>query len=104
MKKYLQILRSEQVHFLRAPYKIVSFVLFLIAIIYGAQNGHDLFKKHQNEIASMRSKNEELVKQSISSNTKRLRMVRKIMVGEILPIPIGQFGVLHLLHSNTLLP
>tara|TARA_Y100000816_G_scaffold62919_1_gene41556 strand:+ start:354 stop:1670 length:1317 start_codon:yes stop_codon:yes gene_type:complete len=65
MKKYLQILRSEQVHFLRAPYKIVSFVLFLIAIIYGAQNGHDLFKKHQNEIASIRSKNEELVKQSI---------------------------------------
>ena len=64
MRKYLQILRSEQVHFLRAPYKIVSFVLFLIAIIYGAQNGHDLFKKHQNEIASIRSKNEELVKQS----------------------------------------
>ena len=65
MKKYLQILRSELLHFLRAPYKIVSFVLFLMAVIYGAQNGYDLLKKHQHEIALIRSKNEELVKQAI---------------------------------------
>ena len=57
MSKYLNILKFEYFHLVNAPYKIISILLFVFSIIYGCQIGYVLFKKHDNEIKSIKSKN-----------------------------------------------
>ena len=57
MNKYLNISKFEYFHLVNAPYKIISILLYAISIFYGCQTGYDLFKKHQNEIKSIESKN-----------------------------------------------
>jgi len=57
MSKYLNILKFEYFHLVNAPYKIISILLFAFSIIYGCQIGYVLFKKHDNEIKSIKSKN-----------------------------------------------
>ncbi len=57
MSKYLNILKFEYFHLVNSPYKIISILLFAFSIIYGCQIGYVLFKKHDNEIKSIKSKN-----------------------------------------------
>ena len=57
MSKYFNILKFEYFHLVNAPYKIISILLFVFSIIYGCQIGYVLFKKHDNEIKSIKSKN-----------------------------------------------
>ena len=57
MSKYLNILKFEYFHLVNASYKIISILLFAFSIIYGCQIGYVLFKKHDNEIKSIKSKN-----------------------------------------------
>ena len=57
MSKYLNILKFEYFHLVNAPYKIISILLFVFSIIYGCQIGYVLFKKHDNEIKSIKIKN-----------------------------------------------
>ena len=57
MSKYFNILKFEYFHLVNAPYKIISISLFAFSIIYGCQIGYVLFKKHDNEIKSIKSKN-----------------------------------------------
>ncbi len=65
MKKYVQILRSEVLHLIRSPFKIVSLLLFVFAIIYGCQNGFELFEKHNKEIMAISTNNEEKINKMI---------------------------------------
>ena len=60
MSKYFNILKFEYFHLVNAPYKIISILLFAFSIIYGCQIGYVLFKKHDNEIKSIKSKKETL--------------------------------------------
>ena len=57
MSKYFNILKFEYFHLVKSPYKIISILLFAFSIIYGCQIGYVLFKKHDNEIKSIKSKN-----------------------------------------------
>ena len=54
MKKYLEITLIEILHLTRSPFKIISILLYIIAVIYGCQNGYNLFKKHNKEIISIK--------------------------------------------------
>ena len=56
MSKYLDILKFESFHLIKSSYKIISILLYAISIFYGCQTGYDLFKKHNNEIKSIKSK------------------------------------------------
>ena len=58
MIKYMHIIRSEYVHLIRSPFKIVSLSLFILALLYSCQNGYQLFKKHNMEIERIISQNE----------------------------------------------
>lgn len=58
MRKYIEIIRSEYIHIIRSPFKIISLSLFILASLYSCQNGYDLFKKHNKEIKSIISQNE----------------------------------------------
>ena len=66
MNKYIQIIRAEFVHLSRSPFKIITLLLFLFAIIYGCQNGYDLFKKQNKEIMSIKSKNKDFIDKTIN--------------------------------------
>ena len=57
MSKYFKILKFEYFHLVNAPYKIISILLYAISIFYGCQTGYSLFKKHNIEIKSIKSKN-----------------------------------------------
>ncbi len=46
----LNIFLYEYKHFVRSPFKIVALILFIIASIYGLQNGADLYEKQNAEI------------------------------------------------------
>mgnify|MGYP001502070269 CR=1 FL=1 len=65
MSKYLDILKFEFFHFINSPYKIISIVLYAISILYGCQTGYDLFKKHNIEIKSIKSKNADFEKKML---------------------------------------
>ena len=65
MNRSIQIFRSELTHLIRAPFKIITLSLFVFAIIYGCQNGLDLFEKQNKEISTMKSKNEDSVNKMI---------------------------------------
>ncbi len=61
----MTIAQSEFAHFKRSPFKVISLILFLIAIIYGCQNGYDLLKRHNAEIMSIKSINEDSINKAI---------------------------------------
>tara|TARA_Y100000996_G_scaffold372400_1_gene321326 strand:- start:311 stop:1627 length:1317 start_codon:yes stop_codon:yes gene_type:complete len=65
MNTYIQIFRSELTHLARSPFKVIALSLFGFALIYGCQNGLALFKKQTKEIATIKSKNEDLVHKMI---------------------------------------
>ena len=57
MKTYIRVTQTELIHLLRSPFKATSILLFVIAIIFGSQNGYQLFKTHNKQIISISSKN-----------------------------------------------
>ena len=57
MKSYIRVTQTEIIHLLRSPFKATSILLFVIAIIFGSQNGYQLFKTHNKQIISISSKN-----------------------------------------------
>ena len=61
MNKYFEIALTEISHLTRSPFKIISILFYMIAAIYGCQNGYSLFKKHNNEIASIKNNYEESI-------------------------------------------
>ena len=65
MNKYLDILKFEFFHLINSPYKIISILLYAISILYGCQTGYDLFKKHNIEIKSIKSKNADFEKKML---------------------------------------
>ena len=65
MNTSIQIFRSEFIHLIRSPFKLITIGLFVFAIIYGCQNGHNLYEKHNKEISSIKSKNQELINEMI---------------------------------------
>ena len=65
MNTYVQIFRSELTHLTRSPFKVIALSLFIFALIYGCQNGLDLFKKQIKEISTIKSKNEDSVHKMI---------------------------------------
>ena len=65
MNTSIQIFRSEFVHLIRSPFKAISLLLFIFAVIYGCQNGLSHFEKQNIEINIIKSKNEEMIKKMI---------------------------------------
>ena len=65
MNTSIQIFRSEFVHLIRSPFKLISLLLFIFAVIYGCQNGLSHFEKQNIEINIIKSKNEEMIKKMI---------------------------------------
>ena len=57
MKNYIRVTQTEIIHLLRSPFKTTSILLFVIAIIFGSQNGYQLFITHNKQIISISSKN-----------------------------------------------
>ena len=57
MKSYIRVTQTEIIHLLRSPFKATSILLFVIAIIFGSQNGYQLFNTHNKQIISISSKN-----------------------------------------------
>ena len=65
MNTYFEIFKSELTHLVRSPFKLVSQSLFVFALIYGCQNGLDLFHKQTKEISIIKNKNKESVQKMI---------------------------------------
>ena len=65
MNTYLELFKSELTHLVRSPFKLVSQSLFVFALIYGCQNGLDLFNKQTKEISIIKNKNKESVQKMI---------------------------------------
>ena len=65
MNTSIQIFRSEFVHLIRSPFKAISLLLFIFAVIYGCQNGLNHFEKQNIEINIIKSKNKESIKKMI---------------------------------------
>ena len=57
MKSYIRVTQTELIHLLRSPFKTTSILLFVIAIIFGSQNGYQLFKTHNEQIIIISSQN-----------------------------------------------
>ena len=65
MNTSIQIFRSEFVHLIRSPFKLISLLLFIFAVIYGCQNGLNHFEKQNIEINIIKSKNKESINKMI---------------------------------------
>ena len=65
MNHYLTITRMELLHLKRSPFKVVSIFLFVVAIVYGCQNGFDLFKTHNKEILSINEGNDRSIEEMV---------------------------------------
>ena len=65
MKKHIQLIRSEFVHLARSPFKIISLLLFVLAVIYACQNGYDLFQTHNREIMVINANNDKSIDKMI---------------------------------------
>lgn len=61
MSFFIGIIKTEYKHFARGYFKIVSCLLFFVAALYGLQNGYDLFRKHNSEIITIKSKNAQTI-------------------------------------------
>ena len=65
MNTSIQIFRSEFMHLIRSPFKVITLLLFVFALIYGCQNGLNLFEKQNTEIMTIKNKNEESINKMI---------------------------------------
>ena len=65
MNKYYQIALIEISHLARSSFKIISIFFYVIAVIYGCQNGYNLFKKHNKEIMSIKANYEEFIEERL---------------------------------------
>lgn len=70
-----RIFLFEWKHFVRSPFKLIALVLFIIAAIYGLNNGRDLYEKQIAEIERI----EEEVR------TKQQENLAKYVNGELVP-------------------
>ena len=70
MRKYLEIALYERSHLFRSPFKIISIAFYVIAVIYGCQNGYNLFTKQNKEIMSIQSKYEEFIESCLCNMRK----------------------------------
>ena len=61
MNKHLTIFKYEFLHFVRSPFKIIALLLFIVAIMYGCQNGLELYKKQIKEIGLIKNGNKESI-------------------------------------------
>ena len=61
MNKFFKIFQYELLHFARSPFKIITLLIFLLAMIYGCQNGFELYKKQSKEIDFIKEKNKESI-------------------------------------------
>ena len=69
MNKFFKIFQYELLHFARSPFKIITLMIFFLAMIYGCQNGLELYKKQMKEIDSIKEKNKyRLVDEDISDD------------------------------------
>jgi len=57
MKKNIIIILHEFKHLKKSTFKIIALILFVLASIYGLQNGYELFCKQKKEINSIETKN-----------------------------------------------
>ena len=76
MKNYFIITLNELNHLKRSKFKIISLILYTIAIIYSCQNGFELYKKHNSEINIIN----ENIKESINENILQYEQIES---GEI---------------------
>lgn len=65
MKHILLICKSEFLHFIRSPFKIVTLLLFILAAIYGLENGYRLFKTQQSGINIIKTEDSESVNKTL---------------------------------------
>ncbi|MEL6989524.1 MAG: hypothetical protein AAGK97_17065, partial [Bacteroidota bacterium] len=49
-------LSYEWKHFIRSPFKLIAFLLFIMAGIYGLQNGANLYHEQIQEIETIHKK------------------------------------------------
>ena len=84
MIQYIQIIRSEYIHLIRSPFKIISLSLFIFALLYSCQNGYELFKKHNIEIESIISQNEK-------NTTNKIKNIYDFKYGDKVRINDGVF-------------
>ena len=61
MNKFFKIFQYELLHFFRSPFKIIAFLIFFLAMIYGCQNGFELYKKQMKEIDLIYKKNKDSI-------------------------------------------
>lgn len=61
MRKFITIIQYEFQHFARSPFKIISFILFLGAAIYGLQNGYSLLEQQNKEIETIQANNKRII-------------------------------------------
>ena len=60
-----KLFQYELLHFTRSPFKIITLLTFFLAMIYGCQNGFELYKKQMKEIDFIKEKNTESVDDKI---------------------------------------
>ena len=65
MNTSIQIFQSEFTHLIRSPFKVITLFLFVFALIYGCQNGLNLYEKQNKEINNISSKNDESINKMI---------------------------------------
>jgi len=58
---FSQNIKFEYLHFSRNMFKVISLLLFLLAAIYGLQNGWELYRKQTHQIAAVKRANEQSV-------------------------------------------
>jgi len=66
MKQFITILLFEFRHFIRSPFKITAFVLFIAAAVYGLQKGYELFLEQHTEIAALNDQKTENIQQVLT--------------------------------------
>ncbi|MFN9501878.1 MAG: DUF3526 domain-containing protein [Chryseotalea sp.] len=71
--KYLSVLFFEWKHFVRNPFKVIAWVLFVAAAIYGLHNGASLFNKQQKEIEAIYKKVKEQHEKNIDYYQKGIK-------------------------------
>lgn len=66
MSNLISTITYESKHFLRSSFKVVAFLLFLVAAVYGLQNGYGLLRKQQAELDKIQAAHDENIKQALN--------------------------------------
>jgi len=66
VNQFFSIMGYEFKHLRNSPFKIIAFILFMLASIYGLQNGYELFCKQTKEIEAIQAKNEQKLTEIIA--------------------------------------